>query len=236
MKPEVLQQARKLIYAQHFGILGTISAKLEGFPFGSVVPYCLDDKGRPVVLISTIAQHTRNIVRDDRCSLTITMGEDDIQAKGRICLIGHMKKVDDDLEEVKARYYRHFPHSRGYNTAHDFSFYVLDPISVRYIGGFGAIHWIEPDQFLTDNPFYGKGEQRIVDHMNEDHRHNLAGYLSHFKGIAVGEEEKVRMAGIQADGFAVFIGKKKFWFEFDQPVRTAVEAREALVAMARATK
>ena len=236
MKPEVFQQARKLVFAQHFGILGTISAKLEGFPFGSVVPYCLDGKGRPVVLISTIAQHTRNISQDDRCSLTITMGEDDVQAKGRVCLIGHMQKVVEDLEAVKTRYYRHFPHSRSYNTAHDFSFYVLEPISVRYIGGFGAIHWIEPDQFLAANPFHGKGEQRIVDHMNEDHRHNLVGYLAHFKGIAVDEEEKVRMAGIQEDGFAVFIGKKKVWFEFDQPVRTALEAREALVAMARASK
>ena len=110
------------------------------------------------------------------------------------------------------------------------------PVAVRYIGGFGAIHWIEPDQFLADNPFFEKGEKRIVDHMNEDHRHNLIGYLSHFKGITVDEGENVRMAGIQEDGFAVFIGKKKVWFEFDQPVRTAQAAREALVAMARATK
>lgn len=235
IKPEALHQARNLLNVRHYGILGTISAKLEGFPFGSVVPYCLDGEGRPVILISTIAQHTKNIKQDDRCSLTIAIEDADVQAKGRLCIIGHLKKLPSGSEEVKERYYCHFPQSRKYDQAHDFSFYYLDPVSVRYIGGFGAIYWIEPGQFFRTNPFHGKGEQRIVDHMNADHQHNLIKYLAHFKGIEVKEGAEVRMAGIDEAGFDVFVDKQKVRFEFEQPVLNAQEAREALVKMARAT-
>lgn len=236
MKPEALSQARNIMQVRHFGILGTISVKIEGFPFGSVVPYCLDGEGRPIVLISTIAQHTKNISQDDRCSLTVTRAEDDVQATGRLCLIGHMKKLPAEAEAERERYYRHFPKARSYGQAHNFSFYYLDLVSVRYIGGFGAIYWIEPDQFLHPNPFHGKAEERMVDHMNADHRANLVRYLHHYKGIKTHEEEDVRMVGIDEQGFDVFVGDQKVRFEFEKPIQNPVEARETLVAMARAAE
>ncbi len=278
MKPEAIRQARNLLYVQDFGILGTISVKLEGFPFGSVVPYCLDGNGRPVVLISTIAQHTKNIGQDSRCSLTITAGGEDVQAHARLCLIGNMKKLPvgtEDSEKLaetvelaesaesaetvelaesaesgqtvgsmgspamthpaatRERYYRYFPESRKYNQAHDFSFYYLDPVSVRYIGGFGAIYWVEPEQFFPTNPFFGKSEQRMLEHMNADHHDSLVRYLAHYKDIKVSKEADVKMVGINEQGFDVLVGKRKVWFEFEQPVENAQEAREALVKMAR---
>lgn len=236
MKAEVLLQARNLLLARHFGVLGTISVKLEGFPFGSVVPYCLDGKGRPVILISTIAQHTKNISRDKRCSLTVVVENDDVQAKARLCLIGNMEKLPVEAAEVRERYYRYFPQSRKYDQAHDFSFYVLDPISIRYIGGFGAIHWIDPAQFLPSNPYHGKTEQRVVDHMNEDHRHNLVAYLRHFKGIKVDAETEVRMAGVDERGFDVLAGKRKVRFDFGQSIRNVQNIRKVLVAMAQAAR
>ncbi|MEM0997752.1 MAG: DUF2470 domain-containing protein [Bacteroidota bacterium] len=236
MKPEVIRQARNLVYTGQFGVLSTISVKLAGFPFGSVVPYCLDEQGRPVVLISTIAQHTRNLSQDNRCSLTITLGEDDVQEHARIGLIGRMQALPAEATATAERYYRYFPHTRGYHDTHDFSLYYLDPVAVRYIGGFGAIHWIEVEPFLHPNPFHGKGEVRIVDHMNEDHRDSLVHYLSHFKSRKVADPEAVRMAGINAQGFDVFVGKKKVWFEFEQPIANALQAREALVAMARTAR
>ncbi|MBL4703057.1 MAG: pyridoxamine 5'-phosphate oxidase family protein, partial [Flavobacteriales bacterium] len=70
MNTESIQAARVLFNTKDFGVLSTLSVKWEGFPFGSVVPYCLDGEGMPVVLISTIAQHTKNITQDNRCSIT----------------------------------------------------------------------------------------------------------------------------------------------------------------------
>jgi putative heme iron utilization protein len=63
--------ARSLLLAAKAGILSTLSLDVPGFPFGSVVPYCLDRGGVPLILIADIAQHTRNLLADPRVSLTV---------------------------------------------------------------------------------------------------------------------------------------------------------------------
>jgi heme iron utilization protein len=147
MSKEAIDNAAALIKSKQDGVLSTLSVKLKGFPFGSVVPYCLDNARWPVVLISTIAEHTKNIKADNRCSLTIVMEGEDVQANGRICLIGHMEELLSTEKEVMERYYVQFPKSRSYDATHSFSFYRLAPISIRYIGGFGQIHWFTPEEF-----------------------------------------------------------------------------------------
>jgi heme iron utilization protein len=147
MSKEAIVNAATLIKSKQDGVLSTLSVKLEGFPFGSVVPYCLDNAGWPVVLISTIAEHTKNIKADNRCSLTIVMDGEHVQANERICLIGHMEELLSTEKEVMERYYVQFPKSRSYDATHNFSFYRLAPVSIRYIGGFGQIHWFTPEEF-----------------------------------------------------------------------------------------
>lgn len=219
------------------GVLSTLSVKLGGFPFGSVVPYCTDEQGCPVVLISTIAQHTKNITADPRVSLTVfQQNEGDVQAKGRVTVIGNMVQVEEQEVGLAERYYRYFPKSKGYHQAHNFHFYRLEPTAVRFIGGFGKIFWVEPEAFQLANPFVNGGEARIVDHMNEDHLHNLKAYCKHYKGIEVGEEEALRMTGIDVEGFDCQLGENKIRFEFKEPVTTAGEARAALVEMAKAAR
>jgi putative heme iron utilization protein len=149
MNKESIDKATALIKSKQDGVLATLSVKLEGFPFGSVVPYCLDHAGWPVILISTIAEHTKNIMADNRCSLTIVMDSEDVQANGRICIVGHMKKLLSEEKEIMERYYVEFPNSRSYDATHDFSFYRLTPVSIRYIGGFGQIHWFKPEEFKS---------------------------------------------------------------------------------------
>ncbi|MCE7992496.1 MAG: HugZ family protein [Roseivirga sp.] len=236
MTTESIANARALYNAKDFGVLSTLSAKLEGFPFGSVVPYSLDGEGMPVILISTIAQHTKNIQQDDRCSITILKDSNDVQSNGRLCIIGHAEPLPDNQELAKERYYRHFPNSRGYHNTHNFSFYRIRPISVRYIGGFGAIYWFEPSDFLIGNPFQGKGEDRVVEHMNEDHMKDLHLYCRHYKQMNIGSEDKVRMVGIDALGFDVFVNDEKVRFNFDSPISNAVEARAAMVALSKGAR
>jgi putative heme iron utilization protein len=233
MSTAAAQEARNLFRSQSFGVLSTISVKLDGFPFGSVTPYCIDGEGRAVVLISTIAQHTINIGKDNRCSITILREGDAVQANARICISGHMEILGGDETAAKESYYANFPDSRSYHEAHNFQFYRLEAVSVRYIGGFGNIHWLEPADFNASNPFQGAAEDRVVSHMNEDHHKDLVKYCEHYKGFSIGAEDKVRMAGIDSDGFDVFVNDKKVRFDFEQPISTAVEAREAMVAMSR---
>jgi len=189
-----------------------------------------------VVLISIIAEHNKNISNDDRCSITIMMDNNDVQSNGRLCIIGNMERLSNDETDVKERYYRHFPNSRTYNVVHDFFFYRLRPISLRYIGGFGKIHWFDPSDFLIKNPFQGKGEDRVIDHMNEDHHKDLVLYCDHYKKMSIASDDTVRMVGIDSLGFDVFVNDKKVRFDFKQPVTNALEAREALVALSKGAR
>ncbi len=61
MSVEAAKHARELLLKEYRGVLSTHSKSMPGFPFGSVVPYCLDEQGRPLILISRIAQHTHNL-------------------------------------------------------------------------------------------------------------------------------------------------------------------------------
>ncbi|WP_170968931.1 HugZ family protein, partial [Pseudomonas viridiflava] len=104
------------------------SKSMPGYPFGSVVPYCLDDRGRPLVLISRIAQHTHNLTLNPKCSLLVgERGAEDVQAVGRVTVLAQAEKLSDPdaVEAAARRYYRFFPESQSYHTAHDFDFWVL---------------------------------------------------------------------------------------------------------------
>jgi putative heme iron utilization protein len=144
--------ARQLLLEQTFGVLSTISLDVPGYPFGSVTPYCVDRHCRPVIYISTIAQHTRNILADPRVSLTVFEGNGDpdgVQARGRLTFVANARRTRKDEADVHERYFRYFPSSRQYEKTHDFEFFLLEPVRIRFIGGFGRIYWLEPDEFMT---------------------------------------------------------------------------------------
>ncbi len=219
--------ARRLFLQESFGVLSTISLDVHGYPFGSVTPYCADDRGRPIIYISTIAQHTKNIAADPHVSLTVVerAGDaDEVQAMGRLTCLGDAKPVDRRESRVGERYFRHFPSARQYQDTHDFAFFRLELVRIRYIGGFGQIYWVEPGEFELANPFSAAQESQIVEHMNRDHRDALNRYAG---GDAT-------MSGIDAEGFDLLLkGASKRRVAFDVPVRNMGEARQALIALTK---
>jgi putative heme iron utilization protein len=224
---ETQNAARTLLLQESFGVLSTISVDLPGYPFGSVTPYCTDRSCRPIVYISHIAQHTKNIVADSRVSLTIVekSASDDVQAQGRVTCIANAHEVPaGDVTDIRDRYFRYFPSARQYERAHGFAFFRLELVRVRFIGGFGQIFWVEPSEFMTVNPFSPAAETKIIQHMNKDHAESLSRYVG---GGAV------EMAGIDAEGFDVLQAGRKIRLSFAMPVATMEEARQALVEMAR---
>lgn len=221
--------ARRFVRGMQQGVLSTLSQRVEGFPFGSVAPFMLDHAGRPVILISTLAEHTRNIDADPRVSLIVQPFAEDMQTTGRATLLGRAEKLADK-DALGPRYLRYFPQAQGYFAMHDFSFYRIEPVRVRWIGGFGKIHWVEPaDYLLGDLPLAGQ-EDAILDHMNADHRASLGDYCRHGHGVEAGDAE---MIGIDPDGFDVRAGGRVLRFAFPGPVADAQAARTALVDLAR---
>ncbi|MEP7337248.1 MAG: DUF2470 domain-containing protein [Acidobacteriota bacterium] len=222
--------ARRLLNHQNLGVLSTQSVDVEGYPFGSIAPYVLDYDGQPVMLISEIAQHTRNIKRNNKVSLTVfDRYADDVQAGGRLTWIGDAELVDPADIEIRQRYLRYFPSAESYFQTHDFAFYCIHPRRARFIGGFGQIYWVEADAMLLKNPFR-KAEARIIEHMNEDHDRALRHYCNALKGVQV---QTVAMAGIDSEGFDLLADGRKLRIDFDVPISTMEEARAALAKLAR---
>lgn len=229
------KHARELLLKEYRGVLSTHSKAMPGFPFGSVVPYCLDAEGRPLILISRIAQHTHNLKQDAKCSLLIgERGAEDVQAAGRLTLLAEARQLHDEseIEAAAQRYYRFFPQSRDYHRAHDFDFWRLEPVRWRFIGGFGAIHWL--DEVTQHNPFATDGsEASMVEHMNADHASAIAHYVQ-LAGLP--EHEPAEMAGVDCEGFHLRIGQGLHWLAFPTSCNNPGQVREALVALARADK
>lgn len=229
---ELGDEARRFARAQHSGVLSTLSQRLEGFPFGSVAPFVLDHAGRPLILISTLAEHTRNIDADDRVSLIVQPFSADMQVTGRVTLLGRARRVEDK-SALAPRYLRFHPQAEQYFAMHDFHFYRIEPLRIRYIGGFGRIHWIEVEAYLASEGELAAQEAGILEHMNADHADNLRDYCRHVHGV---EALDAVMIGIDADGFDVRADARLLRFEFAAPVADAEQARAQLVKLAQAAR
>ncbi len=234
IKNKKAKSARDLFLSEYQGILSTHSVDVPGYPFGSVAPYCICKDGFPVILISSIAQHTKNILADPKVSLTVTeVGADDSQTVGRVTYLGDAELMDTNDSDSMERYYHYFPQSRDYHLTHDFNFYVIKPIRVRFIKGFGQIYWVEKDDFLLANPFTLDEEKQMLDHMNADHLDAIRHYCD-LCTIYYKDSQLPEMVGIDSEGFNLRIGSKICRINFTEPVVTAAAVRKALVEMAKA--
>jgi len=222
-------EARQFTRGQTSGVLSTLSKRLDGFPFGSVSPFILDHAGRPVILISDIAEHTKNIDADPRVSLIVQPYSQDMQSTGRVTVIGRAERLAEK-DGLGPRYLRFFPQAEGYFAMHDFNFYRIEPVKIRWIGGFGRIFWIDPDAYLAATGSLAEAEPGILEHMNADHADMLSLCCRQVHGV---EADAVEMIGIDPDGFDVRAGDRLLRFTFDAAVTNAGEARTALVGLAK---
>lgn len=222
-------EARQFVRAHPNGVLSTLSKRLGGFPFGSIAPFMLDHAGRPIILISTLAEHTKNLDIDPRCSLIAHPCAMDAQAAGRVTLVGRAARMADK-DAMGPRYLRYLPEAEGYFGMHDFFFYRIEVEAVRFIGGFGKIHWIAVEDFAPPPNDLLAAEPSILTHMNADHGHNLLAYCEHVHGVSA---QQVEMIGVDTDGFDVRADGRLLRFDFAQAVHDAGEVRKALVDLAQ---
>jgi hypothetical protein len=227
-------EARQFLRSTRSGVLSTHSVRFPGYPFGSVAPFVLDHDGHPLILISTIAEHTRNITADPRVSLiAFDPAAPDMQASARLTLLGEAKVADKQDGLLRARYLRYFPQAERYFDMHDFLFHRIEIIQARYIGGFGNIHWIPGEQLLPPANRLAEQEAAILAHMNADHADSLRAYCRHFHGV---HAERVEMVGLDTDGCDLRADGRLLRFTFDVPVTDVETARAALVGMSRAAR
>lgn len=217
---------------QRAGVLSTLSSRLQGHPFGSVVPYIVLPDGRLALYISDLAEHTKNLLADARAALTVFEPDDlkaDPQAGARLTLAVSAQRLSAaEAGAVAARYEAYFPKAAGYRNAHDFAYFVLTVERARYIGGFGDIHWLEPEHLALAHP-YADDEPGIVAHMNEDHADALVAYWRHATGVA--PPEPPVLLGLDPQGLDLRAGTALARLSFDAPALTPAEVRPAVIAL-----
>lgn len=144
--------ARKLLLGQRNAALATLSSKMGGHPFVSSVDYLADEKAQILILISQLAEHTKNIQADARVSLLIQsfpLSTNGAQASPRLTLTGNAEAVpENEREAEKQRYVTCFPDAAAYFQL-DFVLYRIQPLQLRYVGGPGVARWIAPGDFSS---------------------------------------------------------------------------------------
>lgn len=226
----IAADARQFLRTTRSGVLSTLSAKFDGCPFGSVAPFVLDQSGAPIILISALAEHTKNILANPKVSLIVLAGLEDLQENARLTLMGEARQISENDTLLRERYLRYFPQAAGYFETHDFSFYRIHIKQARYIGGFGKIAWINAEEFASPPNQLAEQETAILTHMNTDHAESLIAYCKYFHQFSPAHTE---MLGMDSDGFDIKADAQQLRFNFPHPAIDAQSARAELLAMSK---
>jgi len=239
LAPSHAERARTLVARETTGTLATLALEPAGYPYGSFVTFALDG-GEPVFLISRIAEHTRNVAADPRASLLVhERGKDDPLANGRVTLLGRAEKLERAVTTARESFLALHPGASYYVDYDDFDFWRLSVQSVRYIGGYGRMSWVDGAAFRAAEPDpLAASAPRILEHMNRDHADSLLRYGRAFTRAS--DAERAVMTAIDRYGFEMTLttpaGVGPARIAFEAPLTTADEARRALVALSRAAE
>jgi putative heme iron utilization protein len=225
--------AKSLLRRSRQGALATLMAG-SGDPYCSLVNVASHPDGSPILLISRLAVHTRNLLADTRVSLMLDERvEGDPLEGSRIMLAGRAEEAaSPDLEIVRRRYLNAHPSAEAFVNFKDFSFFRIRPGGTHLVAGFGRILDLKPEQFLTDISGASalvEAEQGAIDHMNADHREAINLYATRLLGA---EPADWRCTGCDPDGIDLQAGAKTLRLDFPQPVTGPGELRKMLVRLA----
>ena len=225
--------ARQLLRGVRSGALATIDAA-DGTPFASLVTIATDLDGTPLMLLSRLSAHTRNLDRDPRCSLLFSVGgKGDPLAHPRLTVTGRAARSDE--ARLRERFLARHPKAKLYADFPDFGFFALDPAAGHLNGGFAKAATLTRDELLLDltgAEAVAAGERGAVDHMNEDHADALALYAA-----SVGETgASWRLTGLDPEGLDLMAGERTARVPYPEPVRDMGALRRTLVAMASAAR
>lgn len=238
--PTHAERCRTLVADARSATLSTIAREPAGYPYGSLVTVAWDRVGRPLMLLSRLAEHTQNL--DDHAEASMLVTEppgrhEEVLALGRVTLLGPCAKVPaSEVADVRATFLAAQPRAGYYVDFEDFAFYRLEPTALRYVGGFGRMSWVGAEDYARAEPDPLAGAAAgILTHMNDDHGDALLAYA---KGLLlVPEASAATMTAVNRYGFDLAIstprGPRAARLAFDQPVTSTDEVRKAMVALVK---
>ncbi len=234
------EEARTIVASTNQATLATLSD--DGHPWGSFVTYGTLADGSPVLCLSTLAEHGRNLPRDPRASLVVASapGEDDPLDSGRVTLAGTAIVPEGmALEDARDAYRRGVQDAAAFMDFGDFSIYVLRIDRVRWVGGFGrmdstdaaAYHAAEPDPVASAAPY-------AVAHLNEDHADALVDMARALAGYTDASAARCTRADRYGLDLVVHTprGRAQTRVGFAQPITAPNGLRSATVELARRSR
>jgi len=202
-----------------------------GDPYCSLVNVATAADGSPLLLISKLAVHTKNILADPRVSLMIDeRKEDDPLQGGRIMLMGTTAATDD--QDVRRRYLDRQPEAEMFAGFGDFAFYRISIKSAHLVAGFGRIVDLKPEDILTpidDATELTVAEPDILTHLNQDHADTCRLYATKLLGAAEGAW---RCVGCDPEGLELQLDRTALRLAFPQRVRAPGVLRVVLKQLA----
>ena len=225
--------ARSLLRRSRQGALATLMAG-SGDPYCSLVNVASHADGSPILLISRLALHTRNLLDDSRVSLMLDeRAEGDPLEGSRIMLAGRAEEASgDDAVIFRRRYLNAHPSAEAFVDFKDFSFFRIRPTAAHLVAGFGRIVDLNPQQFLTeisDAAALLEAEQGAIDHMNADHLDAMNLYATRLLGAASADW---RCTGCDPDGMDMQAGPVTLRLDFPQRIVTPAALRQILKELA----
>jgi heme oxygenase (biliverdin-IX-beta and delta-forming) len=221
--------ARRIVRKVARAALGTLLRDAGGAPYVSLVNVATDHDGAPLLLLSDLADHTRNLALDPRASLLCDdSGErEDPLAGERVTLQGRLARSDDPRH--RRRYLARHPVAAMYADFKDFNFYRLAVERAHLVAGFGRIHWLAASALLAPPaPALIAREADIVLHMNDDHRDAIDACAQGLLGLT---GDGWRLTGVDPEGCDLRRGHQVARLTFAQPVIDAESARAELVRL-----
>jgi putative heme iron utilization protein len=225
--------ARSLLRRSRQGALATLMAG-SGDPYCSLVNLASHPDGSPILLISRLAVHTKNILGDPRVSLMLDERADGDPLEGsRIMLAGRAEEAGGEaVALLRRRYLNAHPSAVAFVDFGDFSFFRIMPTGTHLVAGFGRILDLKPKSFLTDISDCGallEAEPGAIEHMNGDHREAMNLYATRLLGA---EAADWRCTGCDPDGIDLQAGGKTLRLDFPERVTGPGELRKMLVRLA----
>jgi hypothetical protein len=226
--------AKALLRATRAGTLATLDPE-SGYPLATLVNVATDPAGRPLLLLSGLSLHTRNLARDPRASLLLAeTGKGDPLAHPRLTLVGAFAKTLDDAAE--RRFLSKHPKSKLYVDLPDFAFFAMEVKAIHLNGGFARAAKLAPEEVLTDltgAEALLAAEPSAIEHMNQDHPDAAALYATRLAGEKPGAWV---VTGVDPEGLDLAAGDRAARVAFPRRVTAPGVLAKVLKEMADAAR
>ena len=206
-----------------------VAADAAGWPYPSLVLVAFDHDGSPLLLLSTLADHTRNLLTDGRVGLLFdgTAGLAQPLTGARLSVLGRAERSDDPIH--RQRYLRRHPDAAFYAGFADFAVYRVAVERAHLVAGFGRIHWLSAAELdlPAAAPALAAGEAALLDHLNGQR------YGSRLAPASDGEGDSWSLTGVDPEGCDLRRGGYVARVDFEQRIHDPESAKLMLDTLIR---